>query len=237
MILRNNGDLINAIFNGYVTKVRGNPYHGNTKLPTAYMEIPLGTEIEVPLFLMPYESKMARNALLQEADKAVIPLEVKGTQCPYKTVDRNMKELLRDAGNSLLFLKSSCNNNDYYYIGTRGAIFDLAMTPMLIMAWKIKYTLENNPQSLNTTIHTQYLKPVIYINPLCYDLYDSVPKWITNAFFKAAVKVINVVLGHSVDVHIGDMPFTMHYAYSPKEEVENKKLLDCAVEHIDELFK
>lgn len=223
---RDNSDLIRMIFNRDTVNVRGNPYRGNTKLPTAYMEIPLGTEIEVPLFLMPYKSKMERSVLLSEADKAVVPLEVKGTQCPYKTVDRNMKELLRNIDSRLLFLKSSYNNNDYYYIGTCGAIFKLDMTPMLVMTWKFK-----------CTPGVQYLNPVIHINPLCYDLYDSVPKWITNAFFKAAMRIGHVGPEHNVDVHIGDMPFTMHYAYSPKEEVENKKLLDCAVEHIDELFK
>lgn len=227
MIPKDNGDLIKMIFTGDITKVRGNPYHGNTKLPTAYMEIPLGTEIEVPLFLMPYEARIVRSVLLSEADKAVIPLEVKGTQCPYKTVDRNMKELLRDASSRLLFLKSSYNNNDYYYIGTHGAIFKLDMTPMLVMTWKIKCM----PGA------SQFLNPVIHINPLCYHLNDSVPKWITNAFFKAAVKTRHIGMWYCADVHIGDMPFTMHYAYSPKEEVENKKLLDCAVEHIDELFK
>ena len=220
-------------------------------IPRVYLEIPVnGQSFEIPTFAM--RSYIDNFPNSNSIDAIVVALTTLGRLPRYKTLDRYMREILRQSYNNHKLVQldvKRCDGVVRPYYGTHGAVFDSDLSPVAMFSWE----LEKRPTEEG---HTGILlkTPILRISRKCfYNQDDAMLRFISKKFvnsvledrsnlsfyFPLEVRRYIIPVGMRKDVRViidNDFP-NLKKASIPSISTTNDKLLEVAVNHIDEIVK
>lgn len=224
-----------------------------------YMDIPINQEVfEIPLLALDTFVDIVRNHTDGMTSFIAVSLNAIGREPRYKTVDRFMRDvLLENYKNSrLIKLEVKQGSDTVLYYGTQGAVFDKEFNPIMICSYQIQRlerTVEVNAGEPDM-IEYQYklLRPILRVDPQIY-LHKENPleKFIVNKMVNGCLEDTfyppsgytlcrNFIRNNEslpVKVIIDTCPFQLHQADTPSISTTNQKLLQVAIDHIDELIQ
>jgi len=215
-----------------------------------YMEIPIvGDTFEIPIFALPEFIHLVNRSRDLETEAFVVSLYTVSVYNNYKTVDRFMQDVLEESWNSkLLELKVGEGDNARFYYGTHGAVFDKDFNPIMVCSWLIENHLSETD---NMARRYKYIQPILRISPSCYlAKEDAMQRWMVNKMLTTALQhnyrtppvgntnaFVNRPLStFDVKVEICNSPFHIIEADTPTISTSNKKLLQVAIDHIEEVI-
>lgn len=213
-----------------------------------YLEIPINKEVfEVPMFALYALQRVISDGTVGRTDAIVVSLADHGRKPGYKTLERNMVDVLECdfESSKLIRVDASNGSENVRYYGTHGAIFDDGYSPVAMYTCQIKRT---EIDSESHTYSYEILKPILRIRPDSYKTRgDSMEKFITNKLILTSISdsvapcdynnTINTLPEYNVEVVIGDIPFKPIIADSPSISTTNKELLELVVDHIEEVIQ
>lgn len=223
----------------------------NTKVSSHYLEIPLNDNIfEVPVVAIETFRDMALKGH-DNIDALSIILYNDGRKAVYVTPDRNMREILASnwQHNHLVCIKVSQNDNTIIYYGGNGMLLTKDLDVIMMLSWQLKRTLYIDKDN-NLTIKYKVLRPILRIDPDCYNNSDPMLKWCTNKLFKTglAEKVFfscsqettrifrpnsNVIMSPSIVIE--KSPFNIKTPDMPDVLTTREEILQPAIDHIEDL--
>lgn len=242
---------VRDLFNGGTAY--GSGYNVNTEdsIVVKYMEIPLhGDVFEVPILaLIAFEDSLDRLTGASP-DAMVIKLNTDHRVSIYKSLERNMRDILIDpfVEHRLIPIKVPEGDRTIIYYGTQGAIFKEDLTPMMLCSYLIERV------AVDGGVKYKILKPVLRITPTVY-MHRTLPmeKFIINKMLPACLEDV-VELPYNnlfsrglflpfdrsreiVKVEIDTFPFVVRQSDTPSISTTNQQLLQLAIDHIDELTR
>ena len=224
-----------------------------------YMDIPINQEVfEIPLLALDTFVDIVRNHIDGATSFIAVSLNAIGREPRYKTVDRFMRDvLLENYKNSrLIKLEVKQGSDTVLYYGTQGAVFDKEFNPVMICSYQIQRlerTVEVNAGEPDI-IEYQYklLRPILRVDPQVYLCKENpLEKFIANKMVNGCLEdTVYLPSGYTlcrnfirndeslpVKVIIDTCPFQLHQADTPSISTTNQKLLQVAIDHIDELIQ
>lgn len=213
-----------------------------------YLEIPINKDVfEVPMFALHALQRIISDGTVNRTDAIVVSLADHGSKPNYKTLERNMVDVLESdfESSKLIRVDASNGSENVKYYGTHGAIFDDGYSPVAMYTCQVKRT---EIDSESHTYSYEILKPILRIRPESFKTRgDSMEKFITNKLILAGISdsitpcyysnTINVLPEYNIEVVIGDIPFKPIIADSPSISTTNKELLELVVDHIEEVIQ
>jgi hypothetical protein len=224
-------------------------------LPSKYMEIPIsGNTILMPIFAFNTFYHLVKEERDGDIDSIVVKLDTTGKIPRYKSLDRNMKDVLLEGypGTRLVKVKvKDSEDTEITYYATGGAIFDMDLNPLMICYYLIR---KDNRSTVNSgepdTAVTTYkvVKPVLWVDyrPVIAKS-DPMEKFIANKMVNTCLEG-NYNLGphymnrrflraidRKVRVEIDRCPFNIFVTDTPSISTTNQQLIQVAKDHIEEL--
>lgn len=229
--------------------------HSDSNLTIKYMEIPLDQDIfELPLFAFwPFVN--AIKCMDTQIPAIAVCLNTIGSAPNYKTVDRNMQDVLvspfKSSRLAVLNVKQGEQNLTYY--GTAGAVFDKDLRPLMVCSYQLERIKDT---IMDTVTRYKFLQLIMRVHPDVF-LYKktSMERFIVN-------KLMPICLENSFDfphlrqhdqtfirpldydrhsvkvkVEICESPYLIHDVDTPSISTSNQQLLQLAIDHLDELIQ
>lgn len=233
--------------------------HGLSNPNVRYMDIPINQEVfEIPLLALDTFVNVIKNHTDDTTSFIAVSLNTVGREPRYKTVDRFMRDVLLEGykGSRLIKLEVKQDSDTVLYYGTQGAVFDKEFNPIMICSYQIQRlerTVEVNAGEPDR-IEYQYklLRPILRVDPQVYlRKGNPLEKFIANKMVNGCLEdTFNLPPDHMlcrnfirndeklpVKVIIDTCPFRPHQADTPSISTTNQKLLQVAIDHIDELIQ
>lgn len=247
---------IGDIFRGQTT-TRGVSYWGrNTVIvdsPKVYMDIPIKKSIfEIPTFALgTFFSTLENKRFDEEAIVAVLRTINKVPR--YVTLNRYMRDILIDDYDSNRLVKLEIKEGEtepLVYYATHGMILDYQFTPVMMCSWLIERTID-----YDGNFKYEFLKPIMRIDPACYlSRGNSMERFIVNKLpivaldstiyqpYRRNVPSCFVNRQYSdveadLRIEIDKCPFVLKQSDVPSISTTNEKLLQIAIDHIDEIIQ
>lgn len=239
---------IGQVFEGRTTS-RGVSYYSRGVMPIdtkrIYMEIPINKPVfELPLFAL----GAFKQAIVDKKfnnDAIIATLRTIGKVPKYKTPARYMKDLLYESyeRDKLVELEVEAGSTSLFYYVTCGAIFDHHFKPLMLCSWIMERAAEEDG-----TFEYNPLNAILRIDPHCYLSKDnSLEKFIVNKLPTVALQTEifrpygncfrNIPEGAPLKIEIADCPFTLKTADVPSVSTTSKRLLQVAIDHLDEIIQ
>lgn len=215
-----------------------NPY----PIEKNFMMIPVNKDkIEIPAFALEEFADYVEKK--QSADVFIARLECQNYKTTYTTVDSIVREIIcEDPGKKLV--KMCIPGYDVLYYGTKGAIFDKDLRPLMMMSWV--FNKEKNAEGNDVFF---FDRPIVRINPECYvsqsnSLERYISKKIITQSLNASVWVPTVtglknkrITYMAPKVEIDTCPFKIVQADRPSVLTTTKQILQTVTDYIDELIQ
>ena len=210
-----------------------------------YIEIPLVKDkpFEVPAFVI---DSFLSSSDVYESSTLAIRLNTSGYGPYYKTLDKNMKELLLSKFMTfrLVKLKDDRDEDILYYI-TQGAIFDKDFNPIFMASWLLHF-------SDDPSVHWVLDRPILRIVP------DVIVHQNTPIERYIVKKLLPVILDTEVErigeftrrstgvvvaapegiakVELTEIPFTIRGVDSPSYSTTRDSLIKTVLDNIDDVI-
>lgn len=208
----------------------------------SFMIIPVNKDkIEIPAFAMEEFADYVEKK--QSADVFIARLECQNYKTTYTTVDSIVREIIcEDPGKKLV--KMCIPGYDSLYYGTKGAIFDKDLRPLMMMSWV--FNKEKDAEGDDVFF---FDRPIVRINPDCYvsqsnSLERYISKKIITQSLNASVWVPTVtglknkrITYMAPKVEIDTCPFKIVQADRPSVLTTTKQILQTVTDYIDELIQ
>lgn len=227
-----------------------------------YMEIPICQEVfEIPIFAFEAFLKAVKEGKDTQSNAIAVMLNTIGKEPRYKTLDRYMRDVLLEGyrDSRLVKLEVKQGNDNLMYYGTMGAVFDKDFKPLAICSYQVKREVDvvTNPDEQEESITKyKFLNPILRVDPYAY-LYKttSMERFIVNKMINTCLEdgafmpmdydvdrhfVIprdQAIKNYPVKIEIDECPFLIHQTDSPSISTNNQKLLQLAIDHIEELIQ
>ena len=210
-----------------------------------YLEVHINTDrFELPVLAMSAFATMVSEGKDEGIESLIIELGRSTDVLPYKTVERNMRELLVKSFDASL---QECpvklkDESTRMYFCTNGAIFDAYFSPIAMCSWEIeRCSIEDCRYRIS--------KAILRIDPSIYeDPQDSMEKFIIKKLshffisnniiapnltnFISDVGSINVA---EKSLRIEKNPFVVTSVSEPSIETTNEDLRNLALQYIEEI--
>lgn len=242
-------DSIDRLFqNSTSTNGTGRYYSQNTRRQgeSMFMNIPLNkSEIEIPLFAFSQFLECIKHH--PEAEALAAELYSTGHVPRYKTVDRYMRDIIRERYDyhHLVKLEVKCGEDTTLYYGTHGLVLDRRFSPMMMCSWVIHKTVTEEGWRY------RLMYPLLRIHPYCYiHQDDGMRKFIVRKMLNCSLIAYRVYtpavdgelfkkppVTRNIKVEIDVSPFTLHGIDNPTIQTTNKQLLQVARNHIEEVMQ
>lgn len=211
-------------------------------LPIAYDEV-----MELPTFLM-RTSLVSPGLHSKSNDALVVNLCTQNKASTYKSMDAKVRNLisLSFSNYKLTSLEEDGTNGRRYYM-TQGAIFDEKFNPVMMMLWQIRL------DTVGTSMMLRAIRPILRISPDVMRKSDKVQRFILNRVLPATLEIRNLYIDNlipeisnyredrdksfSIKVEIDQPSFPLKRIEYPSVSTTNEKLLDIALDHIDEMVQ
>lgn len=221
----------------------------------ADMIIPINSNsFEVPIFALEAFSVMHLRGTVESTDAIVVNL-CKGTgTSTYKSLACRVRDILQKgySANQLTLLTEGSDPNPYY--GTGGAIFNKDFQPVMLLTWQMQKVFDIEEENSRYLFRYRFTKPILRVAPEVFILKaDSVQRFIIN---KIVPKLLNLSYVYKPDmracselflrndytrlvpkVEIEKCPFEVKEADAPSISTTNEKLLDVALNNLEEIIQ
>ncbi len=217
---------------------------------TSFMVIPItGEIIEVPVFACDilrgsYKSEFQNGNI----DSIVVELGCQTFTSAYKSLDACIRDVLYTSCKPKDLVKFNIEDRDNpYYFGTKGAIFDRNLKPLMLMTWQIQRTIKKY-DSGKELWEFRFLKPVLRIDPEIFvSKKNVVERYIAN---KITTKTLSLKIRNSFTlssisdyplqtvspkVIIDTCPFPLKEIDKPSISTSNEKLIKLALSNLEEM--
>lgn len=207
-----------------------------------YMEVPIRDAVfEVPAFAYDSLSNLCHSPEGKDVDAIAVLLNSNGGKIGYKTLERNMVDILVTAYNPfnrMFVVDAKAGNQDIQYFSTFGAVFDMDYNPMMMLSYQIERV--ENYEGTTSGVLFKPIRAILRVSPTVLNMDDSMQKLIMNKVVKLCVQHrqdhIPGVQNHaSLKVEIDECPFLIHNIGVPSVSTTNSQLLQLAIDHIDEV--
>lgn len=217
-----------------------------------YMEIPITDDVfEVPIMAFNKFVSVVGNNLDMQTEAITIMLNTNDLSPQYKTVDRNMKDVLveRFWDNRLVKINAVPGSEAIatIYYGTQGAVFDKDFNPLFMCSYIMKRCHEGE-----NDVKYRFVRPIVRCAPSVFiSKANSVERFLANKVLTTCLQyevylpldyaINNRIIreGHtaSVKVEIDNIPFALHQIDTPSVSTCNEQLIQIAIDHLDELIQ
>lgn len=207
-----------------------------------FMIIPVNKDkIEIPAFALDEFVYYAEEK--QSVDVFIARLECQNYKTTYTTVDSIVREIICEDPDKKL-IKMCIPGYDSLYYGTKGAIFNKDLKPLMMMSWVF-----NKEKDAEGNDVFSFERPVVRINPDCYvsqsnSLERYISKKIITQSLNSCVWVprvtglrTNRITYMAPKVEIDSCPFKIVQADRPSVLTTTKQILQTVTDYIDELIQ
>ncbi len=221
---------------------------------SSYMLIPVtGDSIEIPTMTM-YSLPTLENKILQKepTDALVVNLNNNGGYSSFKSASASIRDAFTVLyKNAHLRRLVTVGDPEKTYYGTYGAIFDENFKPIVMLSWELKKIYRDDEQD---PFRYKFTRPVLRVAPEVFiNKSNTVERFIINQIIPTALS-INYLSSPSchrsviyesnstncnkkVKVLIEKIPFIIKETDVPSISTTNEKLLDTALNYIDEIIE
>lgn len=207
-----------------------------------FMMIPVNKDkIEIPAFTLDEFAYYVGKK--QSADVFIARLEYQNYKTTYTTVDSIVREIICEDPDKKL-IKMCIPGYDFLYYGTKGAIFDKDLRPLMMMSWV--FNKEKDAEGNDVFF---FDRPIVRINPDCYvSQSNSLERYISKKIITQSLNSrvwTPTVSGLKTDrvryvapkVEIDTCPFKIVQADRPSVLTTTKQILQTVTDYIDELIQ
>lgn len=227
----------------------------DANLQIRYMEVQINKDsFEVPLMLVKSFVNIVGEGKDAETEAITAVLNDIGYYVDYKTSERCFKDVIQQnfPSSRLVRMQFQQKNEFLTYYGTRGAVFDKDFNPLMICTWEVKRTV-NERSDGSTVFEYELVRPVMHIvNWVFVDKKGLMEKFISN---KLTTMLVNEALTppsrYSLTsrvkssplrpgparIVIDSFPFNFRDVAVPSISTTNEKLLQTAIDHLDEIVQ
>lgn len=219
-------------------------YTENEDSKQVYMTIPINSDnFGIPVLAL----SSIRSDHFPYTDVIAVKIKHNWSSSPYKSLSVALRDALySDCGYScraLVELKAPIGDVSRSYFCTKGAIFDADLNPILLAYWNI--------QRVEDGTKYKFVSPMLWVSPhVLIHRGNPMERFIVNKVIPAALSVshihsplvvndnfllrtyemkVKVVIDHKV-------PFDMREVCPPSASTTNSRLLDLALDSIDEII-
>lgn len=197
---------------------------------TVFMNIPIdGEEVELPTFVI--NSIASQWFSVPEDANNITAVLKKSTRITfYRSFNRGIEDILLHKYLPRHLIKTDFTKFQGNYWGMNGAMFDGNLNPVVIFSWKLKKEGTN----------LSCVQPILRISKECFiSCDDTLKRFIVNKILPAALgnKVYNSEWRelYDVKVEIGEFPYSFRRVDRPSISVDNQKLKNLVLNHMDEI--
>lgn len=217
----------------------------------AYMTVPLSSDlIEVPSLALPtFETNLQLRDCNNYPEELAITLTCQGARTNYKSLEAVIRDVfpIRFNTHHLIKIPDQKDTTKKYYI-TNGAIFDEDFNPIVLVTWQIQKVYSDN-----TSFKLNFIRPILRVSPeVVINRGNSIERFIVNKLMTNALSIYRIEIpsinGNDIfeaqwgqsfkaEVVIDKIPFPVKKVDVPSISTTNEKLLDVALNNIDELVQ
>ena len=225
--------------------------HPKRMSPLKYLKVPLGKiPFELPLLTLDSLRGIINsiddgvNNVLN-TDSLIVPLEVNNIRTYYKSLERNLVDVLGMSTTSGLYKIVIDEKNGVFYYATRGAIFDRELNPIMICSWKVaskEFLWEGRIKQ-----QLEFTRPVLRIDANCFTsqknamerlVSKKIPSLVLPRFMKnpfSSGECANTPEVIIEDFHSSKFPFKIREVFPPSMSVRDKEFFDVVKDYKEEL--
>lgn len=225
--------------------------HPKRMSPLKYLKVPLGKiPFELPLLTLDSLSGIINNIddgveNVLNADSLIVPLEVNNTKTYYKSLERNLVDVLRMSTNSGLYKIVIDEENGVFYYATRGAIFDRELNPIMVCSWKVASKEFLWDGEIKRQL--EFTRPVLRVDANCFTsqkdamerlISKKIPSLILSRFMQNPFSSGECSVPPEViieDFHSSEFPFKIREVFPPSMSVRDKDFFDVVKDYKEEL--
>lgn len=219
---------------------------------SSYMVIPITNDsIEIPTMVMysltAIENKIKKN---ESPDAIVVNLKNTGGYTTYKSLEAGVKDMFSSLyKNSNLRKLTTVGDPEKTYYGTYGAIFDENFKPIVMLSWEVKKVYRDDELR---PYKYKFIRPILRVAPEVFlNKNNAVERYIINKIIPTVLS-LNYISSPGfygdriyesnngdgkVKVVVEECPFVIKEADVPSISTTNEKLLDVALNYIDEIVE
>lgn len=219
---------------------------------SSYMIIPITNDsIEIPTMVMysltAIESKIKKN---ESPDAIVVNLKNTGGYTTYKSLEAGVKDMFSSLyKNSYLRKLTTVGDPEKTYYGTYGAIFDENFKPIVMLSWEIRKVYRDDELR---PYKYKFIRPILRITPEVFiNKNNAVERYIINKIIPTALS-LNYINSPNfygdriyesnngdgkVKIIVEECPFVIKETDVPSISTTNEKLLNVALNYVDEIVE
>lgn len=215
-----------------------------------FMSAEIGDTFEIPVVMLntleDVKDSMTRNQRFSSGEIAV-PLWYCGSRPYYVSFDAAIKSALttRLDGTQLIMINVKQGDETIPYYITQGMIFDWQMAPVLACTVECKKVIKPDDNGTERVIF-EGSKLIVRISPNCFiGKSNQIERYVSNKFPSTFLGVYHIGTPVCVNrtrtlqkevIVSNSWPFKMTRPRVPESGIDNKELLQVAIDHIDDVF-
>lgn len=219
---------------------------------SSYMLIPVtGDNIEIPTMTM-FSLPTLENKILQKEpiDALAVNLNNNGGYSTFKSVSASIRDAFTVLyKNAHLRKLVTVGDPEKTYYGTYGAIFDENFKPIVMLSWELKKIYKDDELR---PYKYKFIRPILRVAPEVFvNKNNAVERYIINKIIPTVLS-LNYISSpgfygnriyesnnsdSKVKVVVEECPFVIKEADVPSISTTNEKLLDIALNYIDEIVE
>jgi hypothetical protein len=214
----------------------------------SYMEIPINTDVfELPIFAFTnFRGILSKQ---KNCDVIVAQLYSCGNPSDYRSMDAIIKDIISRKFNEHLHTIEVPGTSQVYY-GTRGAIFDANLKPIMMMSWILERVKDEEEH-----VKYRYKRPILRLDAdPCLNKEDQLQRFLSNKLLTSTL-ALNIYTPYfynyndyfiqsnlwsresfKIKVEIDTCPFNIKKVERPSISVTNEKLLNLVEEYMGEMI-
>ena len=225
--------------------------HPKRMSPLKYLKIPLGKiPFELPLLTLDSLRGIINSVYdgvenVLNTDSLIVPLEVNNIRTYYKSLERNLVDVLRMSTINGLYKIVIDEENGVFYYATRGAIFDKELNPIMICSWKVtskEFLWEGEIKQ-----QLEFTRPVLRIDANCFTsqknamerlVSKKIPTLVLPMLLQDPFTAAECTSSPEViieDFHSSKFPFKIREVFPPSMSVRDKEFFDVVKDYKEEL--
>lgn len=215
-----------------------------------FMSTEIGDTFEIPVVMLDTLEKVRDDMIRNQrfsSDEIVVPLWYCGSVPYYVSFDAAIKSALttRLDGAQLIMINVKQGEGTVPYYVTHGMIFDGQMAPVLVCTVECKKVTRLNANGIKEVVF-EGLKLIVRINPDCFiRKRNQIERYTSNKFPSTFLETYHITTSGSIrhprtlpkEVIVSNSwPFKITRPKVPESGIDNKELLQVAIDHIEDAF-
>lgn len=248
--MRDLQNIIKRSFEGFSENVYHN-HNSNLLNNFLYMDVPVFNDnFELPVFLLKKLFCNNPTDTINSANCFSVCLNYCGVESQYRSTPSMVRDVLSKELNNTRFIKISFGSQeDDYYYGISGAIFNKNFLPVVMMTWQVEKVLQDNA---DRPFIYKFVQPILRVSPSVFTAKnDPITRHIINQIIPKALDCRcctphifgnplfsdSTYHNYAIKVDIGNFPFSFRNVCTPSISTTNRQLLDVALNNIDEIME